>query len=103
MSTVKTKDGTQIFYKGWADRAFVLEALLVGVAAVTAAGIRSSLVTNPRQLYGVIAATGLAIGLRNAIVRELAVPDLTTAVLTLTITGLVSGDNRRWQRRVVAV
>ena len=48
-------------------------------------------------------------GLRNAIVRKLAVPDLTTTVLTLTITGLAAdsslagGENPRWQRRVAAI
>ncbi len=93
----------------WADRACVLEALLLGVAAVTAAGIGSSPVSHPLQLYAVIAVTGLAMGLRNAIVRKLAVPDLTTTVLTLTITGLAAdsslagGENPRWQRRVAAI
>jgi uncharacterized membrane protein YoaK (UPF0700 family) len=41
-------------------------------------------------LYLVIALTAMAMGLRNAVVRKLAVPDLTTTVLTLTITGLAS-------------
>src|SRR3974390_769282 len=48
-------------------------------------------------------------GIRNATVRKLAVADLTTTVLTLTITGLAAdsslagGTNPRWQRRVLAV
>jgi uncharacterized membrane protein YoaK (UPF0700 family) len=48
-------------------------------------------------------------GLRNAIVRKLAVPDMTTTVLTLTITGLAAdsslagGGNSRWQRRGAAI
>ena len=47
--------------------------------------------------------------LRNAAVRKQGVPDLTTTVLTLTITGLAAdsrlagGDNPRWQRRVAAI
>ena len=96
-------------WQRWANRAFLLEALLLGVAAVVAAGIRSSLVSNPLKLHAVIIATGLAMGLRNAIVRKLAVPDLTTTVLTLTITGLAAdsslagGENPRWQRRVAAI
>jgi uncharacterized membrane protein YoaK (UPF0700 family) len=59
--------------------------------------------------YGVIAATGVAMGMRNAMVRKLAVPDLTTTVLTLTITGLAAdsglagGGNPRWKRRCAAV
>ena len=43
--------------------------------------------------YVVIALTGIAMGLRNAVVRKLAVPDLTTTVLTLTVTGLAA-DSR---------
>ena len=47
--------------------------------------------------------------LRNSVVRKLAIPDLTTTVLTLTIAGLAAdsslagGDNPRWQRRGAAV
>jgi uncharacterized membrane protein YoaK (UPF0700 family) len=40
--------------------------------------------------YIVIVSTALAMGLRNAVVRKLGVPDLTTTVLTLTITGLAA-------------
>jgi uncharacterized membrane protein YoaK (UPF0700 family) len=93
----------------WADRAFILEALFLGVSAVTAAGTGSSLVSNPLQLHAVIVSTGVAMGLRNAIVRKLAVPDMTTTVLTLTITGLAAdsrlagGENPRWQRRGAAI
>ena len=55
------------------------------------------------------ALTAVAMGTRNAAVRKLAVPDLTTTVLTLTITGLAAdsflarGNNPRWQRRLAAV
>src|SRR6266481_8979898 len=48
-------------------------------------------------------------GMRNAAVRKLAVPDMTTTVLTLTITGIAAdsslarGTNPRVQRRVAAV
>src|SRR5262249_7088480 len=47
--------------------------------------------------------------LRNAVVRKLSIADLTTTVLTLTITGLAAdsslagGENPRWQRRFTAV
>jgi len=53
--------------------------------------------------------TALAMGTRNAAVRKLAIPDLTTTVLTLTITGigadssLANGNNQRLARRVAAV
>src|SRR4051794_17684608 len=48
-------------------------------------------------------------GLRNATVRRLAVPDVTTTVLTQTLTAfaadssLAGGGNLRWGRRLVAV
>lgn len=48
----------------------------------------STLCTAPRlTLIGLLA---LAMGGQNAVVRRLAVPDLTTTVLTLTVTGLVA-------------
>jgi len=56
-----------------------------------------------------IALTAAAMGLRNATVRFLKVPDLTTTVLTLTLTGLAAdsalagGDNAAWARRIWAV
>ncbi len=48
-------------------------------------------------------------GTRNAAVRKLAIPDLTTTVLTLTITGigadssLANGNNPRLARRVASI
>jgi uncharacterized membrane protein YoaK (UPF0700 family) len=51
----------------------------------------------------------LAMGTRNAAVRKLAIPDLTTTVLTLTITGIAAdssianGTNPRLARRVGSV
>jgi len=60
-------------------------------------------------LYALIVLTAVAMGLRNATVRRLAVPDLTTTVLTLTLTGiaadstLAGGRNPRLGRRLAAV
>jgi uncharacterized membrane protein YoaK (UPF0700 family) len=74
-----------------------------------AVGISSAAAATQLQIDAVITSTGVAMGLRNAIVRKLAVPDMTTTVLTLTITGLAAdsslagGDNPRWQRRVAAI
>jgi uncharacterized membrane protein YoaK (UPF0700 family) len=48
-------------------------------------------------------------GLRNAVVRKLAVPDLTTTVLTMTITGLAAdsslagGHGGRWALSIFAM
>ena len=56
-------------------------------------------------LYAIIAATAIAMGFRNATIRQLKVPDLTTTVLTLTITGIAglaasrrSSAVQRWAR-----
>jgi uncharacterized membrane protein YoaK (UPF0700 family) len=48
-------------------------------------------------------------GVRNAAVRKLAVPDMTTTVLTLTVTGFASdsslagGANPRWKTRLASI
>ena len=58
--------------------------------------------------YVLIALLALAMGLQNATARRLAVPDLTTTVLTLTLTGiaadssLAGGTNPNPGRRLVA-
>ena len=63
----------------------------------------------PAALYGIIALTALGMGLRNGTVRRLAVPELTTTVLTLTVAALAfdfsltPGNNPRWQRRVSSI
>jgi uncharacterized membrane protein YoaK (UPF0700 family) len=59
--------------------------------------------------YALIALLGLAMGLQNAVARKLAVPDLTTTVLTLTIVGIsadarvTGGSGSRIGRRLLAV
>jgi uncharacterized membrane protein YoaK (UPF0700 family) len=59
--------------------------------------------------YAIIVSTAVAMGLRNAVVRKLAVPDLTTTVLTLTITGLAAdsslagGGGGRMARRALSI
>jgi uncharacterized membrane protein YoaK (UPF0700 family) len=64
-----------------------VQAGVVLVASVIAstAGLQSSAMR--LTLIGLLA---LAMGGQNAVVRRLAVPDLTTTVLTLTVTGLVA-------------
>jgi uncharacterized membrane protein YoaK (UPF0700 family) len=63
----------------------------------------------PRIALVEIALLALAMGLHNASVRKLAVPDMTTTVLTLTLTGLAAdsslagGQNPRLPRRLLAV
>jgi uncharacterized membrane protein YoaK (UPF0700 family) len=88
----------------WAGYAFAIEGLLL-----IAAALASLMLGNPASVLGVIGVTALAMGFRNATVRKLGVADLTTTVLTLTITGLAAdsslagGTNPRWRRRVASV
>jgi len=85
------------------------EALLLVTAAIASIGFDIGSATPPSRLYTVIVLTALAMGLRNATVQRLAVPDLTTTVLTRTLTGVAAdssvagGDNPRIRRRVASV
>jgi uncharacterized membrane protein YoaK (UPF0700 family) len=93
----------------YAWRGLFLEAGLLGAASLLAIGLEISEYRGMLQVSAVIAVSAVAMGIRNAIVRKLAVPDLTTTVLTLTLTGLgadsslAGGENPRWRRRVAAV
>jgi uncharacterized membrane protein YoaK (UPF0700 family) len=71
--------------------ALVLETLLVTVAFVVAEV--SGWPIGAGRRYLLIALVGLGMGVQNATARALAVPDLTTTVLTLTITG-TAADSR---------
>jgi uncharacterized membrane protein YoaK (UPF0700 family) len=73
----------------WARLTLAAEAVLVGAASVVAFAAPDATAT----VYTLIAVTAFAMGLRNATVRKLGVPDLTTTVLTMTLTGLAS-DSR---------
>src|SRR5271168_3838362 len=87
--------------------ALAIEASLITLAAVLALAID----IRPNALSGdaVIALLALAMGVRNATIRRIAVPDLTTTVLTMTLTGLAAdsppagGDGRGSVRRIGAV
>ncbi|HTA15978.1 MAG TPA: DUF1275 family protein [Solirubrobacteraceae bacterium] len=83
------------------------EVALLAIAAAVAVAIHVRVGSG--SAYAIIALVALAMGIRNAIVRKLAVPDLTTTVLTLTLTGIAAdtaaGTMRRSQslRRLLAV
>ena len=87
----------------------VSEAGLLFAAAFVAIGLDIGSGTPPSRLYAVIVLTAVAMGVRNATVRRLAIPDLTTTVLTLTLTAvaadssLAGGNNPRVGRRVASV
>jgi uncharacterized membrane protein YoaK (UPF0700 family) len=76
--------------------------------AVVLSGVAGEVVTGGVR-YGLIATLALAMGVQNAAARRLAVPDLTTSVLTMTLTGLASdarvagGEGSRAGRRLIAI
>jgi uncharacterized membrane protein YoaK (UPF0700 family) len=86
-----------------------IEAGCFFIAAVIARGYDPKTFAPSAALYVLIVLTAVAMGVRNATVRRLAVPDVTTTVLTLTLTGiaaesmLAGGDNPRLARRVGSV
>jgi len=65
-----------------------IQTAFVAVAVILAA-LSSEPVTQGFR-YGLIVALGLSMGIQNAGARKLAVPDLTTTVLTMTITGITA-------------
>jgi uncharacterized membrane protein YoaK (UPF0700 family) len=69
-------------------RALLIEALLLSLAAIIAAAVK----VRPNAVSGdaVIAMVAFAMGVRNATIRRVAVPDMTTTVLTMTLTGLAA-------------
>lgn len=88
--------------------AISLETVLVAVAAIVAATAAEAVTGWAR--YATIAILALAMGIRNAVIRRLAVPDMsTTTVLTMTLTGLAAdsalagGDHPIQSRRTAAV
>ncbi|MFB7949200.1 YoaK family protein [Kitasatospora phosalacinea] len=89
----------------WLRTAVALEVVLYGAAAAVVAAQGA----DGAAQYGVIALVAVAMGIRNGTVRGLGVPDLTTTVLTLTLTGLAadsrpaSGTAPRQRRRILAV
>jgi len=88
-------------------RALAIEVSLIGSATVVAAAIT----VRPNHVSGdiVIAVLAFAMGVRNATVRRIGVPDLTTTVLTMTITGLAAdspvagGSGQGSARRIAAI
>ena len=93
----------------WLLAAAVAEATLLCGAAVASIGIAGAVHAPTSRVYTVIALTAVAMGIRSSTVRRLAVPDLNTTVLTMTLTGLAAdaafagGDNVRFARRVLSV
>jgi uncharacterized membrane protein YoaK (UPF0700 family) len=86
-------------------------ATYLQIVLVSAALVVSSVGLDPADnlvQYSLIVLLALAMGLQNAIARRLGVPDLTTTVLTMTLTGLAAestlagGKNPHPARRLLA-
>jgi len=88
-------------------RALATEASLLVIAAVVAAA--TTIHPGNASAYALIVLMASAMGVRNATVRYIAVPDLTTTVLTMTLTGfaaesrLAGGSGKGSVRRLSAV
>ncbi|MEZ0069822.1 uncharacterized membrane protein YoaK (UPF0700 family) [Streptacidiphilus sp. MAP12-20] len=86
----------------WVRAALITETTLQAAATAVAFATHGQ----TELLIGLLA---LAMGLRNGTVRKLGIPDMTTTVLTLTITGigadssLAGGNNARVRRRLLAI
>ena len=93
----------------FAAQVFLLEVVVLTAASLCAIGYTGNVVEPSVQPLALIALTAIAMGSRNAAVRKLAIPDLTTTVLTLTLTGiaadssLAKGTNVRLARRIGSV
>lgn len=69
-------------------RALAIEVSLIGVAAIL--GAAASVRPGNAAAYAMILMLAFAMGIRNAAVRHIGVPDLTTTVLTMTLTALAA-------------
>jgi uncharacterized membrane protein YoaK (UPF0700 family) len=91
----------------WLLAAMAIEGVLAGAAAAVASS--SSTIGSGWPRYAVIVLMAFAMGVRNSTIRRLAVPDVTTTVLTMTLTGLAAdstlagGTNPKVGRRAAAV
>jgi len=87
--------------------AMTAEGIVTGVAAAVALAATTGSTGSAR--FAVIALLAFGMGVRNATIRRLAFPDLTTTVLTMTLTGLAAdsalggGANPQAARRGAAV
>jgi uncharacterized membrane protein YoaK (UPF0700 family) len=82
--------------------------LLLLVAGVILSAIAGGVLQGGLR-YGLVAVLAVAMGIQNATARGLAVPDLTTTVLTMTITGIAAdthaagGTGSRAGRRLISI
>ena len=100
-SRLAVHKGRHLAWSTWLSAAFVVGALVIAATAAQP--------TSFPARHFLTALLGLAMGVQNATARRLAVADLVTSVLTLTITGLaadsrlVGGTSPRLVRRLGSV
>jgi uncharacterized membrane protein YoaK (UPF0700 family) len=93
--------------RGWLFTMFAVQAAIMAVVALLF-GLGAG-VGHGNGRYAAIAVLALTLGIQNSTVRHLSAPDLTTTVLTLTLTGLAAdsflahGSGARPARRVGSV
>lgn len=93
----------------WLLTSALIEAILLWIAAGFGVGLDIAAGAPEANVFAIIALTAVAMGYRNATIRQLKIPDLTTTVLTLTLTGLAAdsrlagGESPNWPRRLGAV
>jgi uncharacterized membrane protein YoaK (UPF0700 family) len=83
-----------------------IQLVLVVAALALATAYRSALPPASRDIIAAVLAVGT--GMQNAVVRHLAVPDMTTTVLTMTLTGIAADiragkPSAAFARRLLAV
>ena len=92
----------------WLSGSFAIEAIFLTLAFCVVWFTRGQPI-QASTVNGVIVLAGFGMSLRNGTVRRLAMPDLTTTVLTLTVIGLAfdsfiaGGDNLRWPRKAGSI
>jgi uncharacterized membrane protein YoaK (UPF0700 family) len=92
----------------WLSASFTIEAIFLTIACCVAWFSRGQPI-QASTVDSLIVLTALGMGIRNGTVRRLAVPDLNTTVLTLTVAGLgfesfiAGGGSIRWQRKVGSI
>jgi uncharacterized membrane protein YoaK (UPF0700 family) len=84
----------------------VVRSTMIKVVFLCTATVFAAVGISP---YAIIPLLGLTMGIQNSVARKLAIPDITTTVLTMTLTGImadssiVGGKNPRLGRRIGAV
>ncbi len=93
----------------WLLYAGLIEAVMLFAAAFAALRFDVKMQSPEPRLYVMILLTAVAMGLRTATVRALGIPDITTTVLTTTVTELAAdsplagGSSPRTGRRIASV